>query len=114
MTGRRTTPPKFLIAGSDERARVITLSRNFGSQASIMAGLAHATGTHVAMIAANLQEPPDMIANFWRACQNGAEIALASRSTRGLLVSSATSPTGSCVGLPSVTVHGGQLGTRTR
>ena len=33
--------------------------------------------------AADLQEPPEIIADLWRACQNGAEIALATRSTRG-------------------------------
>ena len=71
------------ISAADERARVVTLSRNFGSQAAIIAGLAHATGSHVAMIAADLQEPPEIIADLWRACQNGAEIALATRSTRG-------------------------------
>jgi glycosyltransferase involved in cell wall biosynthesis len=71
------------IAGSDPRARVITLSRNFGSQAAIMAGLAHATGTHVAVIAADLQEPPEILADLWAACENGVEIALATRSTRG-------------------------------
>ena len=83
--GSADTSAKVLssIAGMDERARVVTLSRNFGSQAAIMAGLAHATGSHVAMIAADLQEPPEIIADLWRACQNGAEIALATRSTRG-------------------------------
>jgi dolichol-phosphate mannosyltransferase len=47
-----------------------------------MAGLAHATGDHVAVIAADLQEPPELIAELWRACQTGVEIALATRSTR--------------------------------
>ena len=71
------------LAANDQRVRIITLSRNFGSQVAIMAGLAHATGSHVAMIAADLQEPPEIITDLWRACQNGAEIALATRSTRG-------------------------------
>lgn len=70
------------IASRDPRVRVVTLSRNFGSQAAIMAGLAHATGDHVAVIAADLQEPPELIAELWRACQTGVEIALATRSTR--------------------------------
>ena len=71
------------LANRDPRVRVVTLSRNFGSQAAIMAGLAHATGSHVAIIAADLQEPPEIIADLWAACQNGAEIALATRSSRG-------------------------------
>ena len=72
-----------IIAAADERARIVTLSRNFGSQAAIMAGIAHASGDYVAMIAADLQEPPEILADLWTACQNGAEIALATRSTRG-------------------------------
>jgi dolichol-phosphate mannosyltransferase len=70
------------IAIDYHRAGVVTLSRNFGSQAAIMAGLAHATGSHIAVIAADLQEPPEIIASLCGACQNGAEIALATRSTR--------------------------------
>lgn len=71
------------IAASDQRARIVTLSRNFGSQPAIIAGLSHAKCSYVAMIAADLQEPPEIIIDLWHACQNGAEIALATRSTRG-------------------------------
>ena len=71
------------IASSDPRVRAISLSRNFGSQAAILAGLAQATGDRVAMIAADLQEPPELISELCKACDAGAEIALASRSTRG-------------------------------
>ena len=71
------------IASTDSRVRTISLSRNFGSQSAILAGLAHATGARVAMIAADLQEPPELISDLYKACDAGAEIALASRSTRG-------------------------------
>ena len=71
------------IASTDPHVRAISLSRNFGSQAAILAGLAHATGARVAMIAADLQEPPELISDLYKACDAGAEIALASRSTRG-------------------------------
>ena len=71
------------IASTDKRVRAISLSRNFGSQAAILAGLARATGDRVAVIAADLQEPPELISDLYKACDAGAEIALASRSTRG-------------------------------
>ena len=71
------------IALTDSRVRTISLSRNFGSQSAIMAGLAHATGARVAMIAAVLQEPPELISDLYKACDAGSEIALESRSTRG-------------------------------
>jgi len=63
------------IASADPHARAISLSRNFGSQAAILAGLAHATGARVAMIAADLQEPPELISDLYKACDAGAEIA---------------------------------------
>ena len=71
------------IASADPHVRAISLSRNFGSQAAILAGLSQATGDRVAMIAADLQEPPELISDLYKACNSGAEIALASRSTRG-------------------------------
>ena len=71
------------IASADLSVRAISLSRNFGSQAAILAGLAHASGDMVGVIAADLQEPPELISDLYRACDAGAEIALASRSTRG-------------------------------
>jgi glycosyltransferase involved in cell wall biosynthesis len=70
------------IASAHPHVRVITLSRNFGSQAAVMAGIAQTTGSHVAVIAADLQEPPEIIADLWLACQNGPDIALATRQTR--------------------------------
>ena len=46
------------IAATDPRTRVITLSRNFGDQAAITAGLDHARGDVIVMIDADLQDPP--------------------------------------------------------
>ena len=71
------------IAERDPRVLAISLSRNFGSQAAILAGIAHARGERIAVLAADLQEPPELIAKLWYACEAGAEIALATRSSRG-------------------------------
>src|SRR4051794_36382677 len=49
------------LAESDPRARVIPLSRNFGHQAAIPAGLDHARGDVIVMLDADLQDPPELI-----------------------------------------------------
>lgn len=58
------------LARSDPRMRVIGLSRNFGHQVAITAGLDHAHGDCVAVIDADLQDPPEVIGQMveqWRA-----------------------------------------------
>ena len=57
------------IAEADPRVRVMHLSRNFGHQAALTAGLEHAVGDVVAMIDADLQDPPELIETMideWR------------------------------------------------
>ena len=55
------------LAAADERVKVIYLSRNFGHQAAITAGLEHARGDAVVMIDADLQDPPELIPDDGRA-----------------------------------------------
>ena len=62
--------------------RVIGFTRNFGHQAALCAGLDHATGDAVVLIDADLQDPPELIADFVR------EVA---RGIRGRLRPAATS-----------------------
>ena len=57
------------LAATDERVKVVSLSRNFGHQAAITAGLEHARGDVVVMIDADLQDPPELIPEMldaWR------------------------------------------------
>jgi dolichol-phosphate mannosyltransferase len=57
------------LADEDPCVRVITLSRNFGHQAAITAGLDHASGDAVVMMDADLQDPPELIPEMverWR------------------------------------------------
>lgn len=71
------------LAASEPRMKVAKLSRNFGSNPAIMAGLSLATGDAVAAIAADLQDPPallhDMIA-LWR---DDHKVVIAARRGRG-------------------------------
>src|SRR5687767_1100399 len=55
--GSTDSTPEVLraIAARDPRVRVVTLSRNFGHQAAITAGLDHARGDAVAMLDSDLQ-----------------------------------------------------------
>jgi dolichol-phosphate mannosyltransferase len=69
--GSSDRTPELLdkLAASDPRVRVIHLSRNFGHQAALTAGLEHAAGDIVAMIDADLQDPPELILEMierWR------------------------------------------------
>jgi glycosyltransferase involved in cell wall biosynthesis len=49
------------LAAADERIKVVALSRNFGHQAALSAGLEHARGDVVVMIDGDLQDPPELI-----------------------------------------------------
>src|ERR1700747_985979 len=61
--GSADRTPELLsrMAREDPRLRVIHLSRNFGHQAALTAGLEHAAGDVVLMIDADLQDPPELI-----------------------------------------------------
>ena len=70
------------LAATDPRVRVVYLSRNFGHQTALTAGLDHATGDAVVMIDADLQDPPELIRTMldhWRA---GCDVVYAVREER--------------------------------
>lgn len=70
------------LASTDPRVKVVSLSRNFGHQAALTAGLDHARGDAVAMIDADLQDPPELILTMldhWRA---GSDVVYAVREER--------------------------------
>jgi glycosyltransferase involved in cell wall biosynthesis len=65
------------------RTQLVELSRNFGSFAAIQAGLAQGGGDFFAVLAADLQEPIDLIVSFHRILANGdADVVLGQRTTR--------------------------------
>jgi dolichol-phosphate mannosyltransferase len=70
------------LAGQDARVRVIKLSRNFGSNAALLAGLGHARGDAVACIAADLQDPPELIHDMLALWRQGRKVVLAAREGR--------------------------------
>jgi dolichol-phosphate mannosyltransferase len=70
------------VADLDPRVRVIHLSRNFGHQAALTAGLEHAAGDVVAMIDADLQDPPELIDAMIAEWSEGSDIVYAVRRQR--------------------------------
>jgi len=66
----------------DARLRVIDLSRNFGKEAALTAGLNQARGAAVIPIDADLQDPPELIPRLIEQWQNGYEMVLAKRANR--------------------------------
>lgn len=70
------------IARKDSRTRVIRLARNFGANAAILAGMSHATGDGVAFVAADLQDPPDVLGEMIKAWREGHKVILAVRRNR--------------------------------
>jgi glycosyltransferase involved in cell wall biosynthesis len=70
------------LAMNDPRVRVVQLSRNFGHQTALTAGLDHARGDAVVMLDADLQDPPELIPQMldhWRA---GCDVIYAVREQR--------------------------------
>ncbi|MGN7761965.1 glycosyltransferase family 2 protein [Paenibacillus sp. 22594] len=66
----------------DPRIKVIKLSRNFGSMSAIQAGLRYTTGDCVGIIAADLQDPPEMFKEMIEHWKLGKKIVLATREDR--------------------------------
>lgn len=70
------------LAAQTKNVKLVVLSRNFGQQAAISAGLDHAQGRAIVNIDSDLQDPPELIPEmlkYWRA---GYDIVYAQRSSR--------------------------------
>lgn len=53
------------LAQADARVKVVELSRNFGHHKALMTGLAHASGECCFLIDSDLEEPPEILSDFW-------------------------------------------------
>ncbi len=62
--------------------RIVDLSRNFGKEAALTAGLAHAQGEAVIMIDADLQDPPELIPEMVACWREGYDVVTHVRSNR--------------------------------
>lgn len=66
----------------DARIKVIDLSRNFGKEAAITAGLENATGEAVVILDADLQDPPELINDMVKEWRNGYDVVNMRRLSR--------------------------------
>jgi len=69
-------------AGADDRVRVVDLSRNFGHQIAITAGMDYARGQAIVIIDADLQDPPEVIAKLVARWREGYQVVYAVREHR--------------------------------
>jgi glycosyltransferase involved in cell wall biosynthesis len=70
------------LAADDRRWKVVSLTRNFGHQAAVTAGLNFARGDLVAVIDADLQDPPEELPRFFSKCREGFDVAYGVRMKR--------------------------------
>jgi dolichol-phosphate mannosyltransferase len=70
------------LAATDHRIKVLSLSRNFGHQAAITAGLDFANGDAVAVMDADLQDPPELLPDMLRLMRQGYDVVSAQRQAR--------------------------------
>ncbi len=70
------------VSARDKRLRVVNLSRNFGKEAALTAGIDHARGDILIPMDIDLQDPPDLIAPFIERWRQGYDIVYGVRSAR--------------------------------
>ena len=82
--GSRDDSPRILddLAGMHSSVRVVHLARNFGHQAAVSAGLTQARGDVVAIMDADLQDPPEVLPELLERWRLGNQVVYAIRDKR--------------------------------
>lgn len=82
--GSRDATPAMLdeMTVDDPRFRVVHLSRNFGQQAALAAGLQHSRGRAVVVMDADLQDPPELVPQLIARWREGYQVVYARRTSR--------------------------------
>jgi polyisoprenyl-phosphate glycosyltransferase len=70
------------LAARDTRVRFLSFSRNFGHEVAVAAGMDRATGDAVVLIDADLQDPPELIADMLKRWREGVQVVYAQRRKR--------------------------------
>src|SRR4051794_20118033 len=70
------------LRGGDPRVAIIDLSRNFGKEIAVTAGLDHSKGGAVILIDADLQDPPELIPQLIDEWKTGYDVVYATRVSR--------------------------------
>ncbi len=82
--GSRDTSLSQLIEyhKKDPRFKVISLSRNFGHQSAVLAGLSVAKGDYIGVMDGDLQDPPEIFERFYNKMNEGYDVVYAVRKNR--------------------------------
>lgn len=78
----QTLPLLVELSERDARVRVVGLSRNFGKEAALTAGLDHASGDVVIPMDVDLQDPPALIPKFLERWREGYDVVYGWRTSR--------------------------------
>ena len=70
------------LANTDSNVHYINLSRNFGHQIAVTAGIDHCKGDAVVIIDADLQDPPELIIELYAKMKEGFQVVYARRNSR--------------------------------
>jgi dolichol-phosphate mannosyltransferase len=70
------------VAAGNDRLRVLSLSRNFGHQVAVTAGLEHTRGRAIVIIDADLQDPPEVIPEMVAKWKEGFDVVYGQRAQR--------------------------------
>jgi dolichol-phosphate mannosyltransferase len=70
------------LAEKDDRVKFVNFSRNFGHQVAVSAGLDLCSGQAIVIIDADLQDPPELIADLYRKLKEGYQVVYAKRKQR--------------------------------
>ncbi|HEV8269105.1 MAG TPA: glycosyltransferase family 2 protein [Thermoanaerobaculia bacterium] len=70
------------LSAKDPRVRAVRLSRNFGHQMALTAGVDRAAGRLVAVMDADLQDPPELLPEMLKKVEEGYEVVYAVRAAR--------------------------------
>lgn len=70
------------LAQDDERVKYISLSRNFGKEAAMLAGMKYAQGDYIGILDADLQHEPALVIDMLAALEEGYDVAAARRVDR--------------------------------
>lgn len=78
----QTRPLLIERAKANPSLRIVCLSRNFGLQSAVAAGLAHASGDVIVLMDGDLQDPPELIPRMLERWRAGAEVVFTTKKTR--------------------------------
>lgn len=78
----QSLPIIISLAANDSHVKYINFSRNFGHQIAVTAGIDHCTGEAVAIIDADLQDPPELIVDLYNKMKEGYQVVYARRRSR--------------------------------